>query len=491
MARRNTQFLNFNEPKRASGSSGTTGVEDKATDAQEVAYLKALYLSTIGGQLRNADDARGMATFLEQAGTPTPELQIAILNAQNEAGKLESQQKAVGSSIVQLRDQLDDSLRAVMGSTRGDLNLLLSSQALTYSDMIERIDQMGAEVAANYGSNAQLTKDYFDFKAEIEQKANDLTNLVVQLNDPILRDTFDPETMTLQVTTNPSTGVINDVKFVPRGNVDKGYVETDIRMKVNDAVGAIPVSINAIENGSTPAGTQRRMARLGDMKLFGTFEKSAEDDADIDKGEYGSYVLKADVKRGGLFRKDPEELKSGFLFSEFRTDADDIESGAVVRRGTRLFYSADNGTLQEFGGKDYAEKVQNARSWLQTVGDTNPDKVYYPRNVSDEYLTRPTADNGMRINASIGAPATRDPMAAPTLENTGSSAFEPMQQEGTQDSFFTQNQSVEQPQPQMSVEKPSFFGRKNRQNKPDQAIGGQSRVSEIIDKGKSFFRNVA
>lgn len=499
MARTRTSLLSFRQPKKSPSDTG------EFTDAQTVSYYRKLFLAQSGGSFRNSSDINAYVQAL-QSLPQTPELMIEIADMQGQALQMDNTQQQVFNSVAYLEDSLKDDLSSSLRSSGSDLNLVLSNQAIIYSEYLDKMDQFASDTLENYGANTQLDENFYKLKDEIEQKAEYLTNLSAQINNPELAGGFDPETVSLQVTTNPSNGTITGISFTPRGKVESGYVETDVRFRVNDIVGAIPMSINAIENGSTPDGTQRRMARLGDMKLFGTFSRSAKNDSGLDS-EYGLYELKAQDTAGwSPFSTTPVEAgrENGFNIGDFRIDSNDIASNIFVRRGSRLFFTQKDGTLLEFSGASYREKTENAISWMKSMGYSNSEQAYYPQAISADYLNMPDGQGGSSsriLPFTPGLPTSRssmDPTTAPPAEQTM-----PLQQTQSTESqgFFSSGQSSESAaftpgQPAQSSAQstlqsavPGFFAnRVNRQNKPDQPKS--SFVGDIIDKGKSFFRNL-
>ena len=480
MARGKSPFLNFREPVKKPKS----GAGSDFTDAQQVTYYRNLFLGSNGGDFANADSVDRYIRLL-QGVDQTPEVQVEIATMQAKRASLDNTQRTIGSSLTQLQDNLAADLRQATLDNSGDLNGLVSTQALIYAAYSEKADSLIQQTLENYGVSTPLDETFYKFKEDVTGKEAYLTSLSAQLNSPELIGSFDPETVTVQITTNPTNGVINDIKIVPRGAGDKGYSETNIKMKIRDGVPPVPVSLNYLDTGRNKDGVQQGQARLGNTKFFGTFTKLTDATGKEIGDEYGSFVLNAADANNNPIRKGQlkDLVENGASLSDFTVDGNNIAQGSVIRKGTRLFYVSDENNIKEFGGENYSDKVSAAQKFLAQMGDSNPDKAFYPQSVSDSYLNRPNSVDG-RASRITGIIAPQDPLALPvSLENQSVATTPPEDK-----SFFSQG-------PQFTPAVPfSQELRTSQPNKPEAAAessGGSPLFSDIIEKGKSFFRRKA
>lgn len=476
---------------RLLGFQKRSGTGEASSD-QMIRILEKTYLNrTENGEFSNVAEIEGFIEALNKM-PQTPDVMEKVADMENKRLQFGAKQNDIMNSKALFEDDLNDALRVEARNNYKDIGMLIGSYMNVYADAEEKIDQyIGDNVYKRYGSSAQVPQELIDLKNRIKDKARYYSTLTALTSSPEGMESLNTEQLAVQVQTNPLTGNIISVDVVPRGEVSKDYMQTDIKAKLDGgAPAAIPIYINAEADKVTGLGTATKFGRLGSMEFRGVDKlEGGEDEQKERKKElgdgHGIGQLKAQNDNVSVwawmnpFYDSPEEIakkgldsarEDGMTFNDFSFDGNDIPTKSLIRKGNRLYYQQENGDVSEFEGADYREKMENAKKYLGQIG-VDPNKVNAPLYADDVFFVAP--DGSSKIKEKIG-----------------SDYFTPALPSASSTSMFTPAPNS----PRMTVAPESnpnllssFFGNKNRLDKPNTTVAA-STPQNIVEKGKGFFR---
>ena len=477
-----------------------------ASSDQMLRIIEKAYLNrTKTGEYQTTQDVEGILEQLKRL-PQSPDVMEKVADLENKKLQIGAKLNNILSEKNVFDTELQGGLDVAARQNFKNMRNLIGSYAAIYGDAAERYssDVLG-QINEQYGTAGKIPDDTLAYKKTLDNKAKFYAQL---FNSYLVQDpksgefgALNTDGIAVTIDTNPTNGSINHIDIVPSGEVDgRNYMRTEVGVNVLDTLPnkKLPVFLRTNDVGVTSDGKTIRGSQLGNIKYTESMsEKSG--------GTTSSGQVLAPTKevpgfwsKVNFFSDSPEETQSksvdaikqngiSFSSSVYNYNSQDIPNGNVLRMGNRLFYSTDkDDQILEISGNNSGEKQANLTKYLQGIGK-DPSNVL-PYFITNDYLTAP--DGNSRIQGKVD-------------ENY----FSPESSPGQPTSFQTN-----QPSPTAevsSVQKPQamsgFFGggagrgaefkpvlSKNRDNKPNVAgetLDGKISTSDVIDKGKSFFRN--
>ena len=485
------KLLGFSKPKKESGGKGSSD--------QMLRILEKTYLNrTPNGQFTNTREVDGFLDALKRV-PQTPDVMEKVADLENKKLQFTSKQSDILNSKSLFEDNLNDALRVEAKNNYKDIPLLINAYLNVYAEAEDQIDQyINDNVTKKYGASTEIPQDIINLKKSIKEKAKKYSTLNTFINIKGGEENINSAGLAIKMETNPISGSIVSVDVVSRTELSKDYLGTDIKAKMGNT--SVPIYLNAQSGDNLGTGDVSKTARLGTMEFRGVQKLSGtkiEKDATLsaEGSDLGVGILKAQNEHVGMFswlngrNSDAEKFNSGLDlarsegidFKDFKFDGNDIQSGSVVRKGNRLYFSNEDGNLSEFEGGTYSEKQDNARNYLSQTGQ-DPDKVKTPKYADDTFFV--ASDGGSKIKNKIGANFFT-PQAPSSPDTSVFSQPAPSSPTGDDGTSLTVGSS--------------FFGdRVNRRNKPNEKIDGASKTAiesgaatstSLVDKAIGFFRN--
>jgi len=461
-------------------------------DVVEKSYLNR----TQYGEFNTVEEVDGLVNVLK--GLPqTLDVQERIAGLENK--KLQISAK-LGDLLMEKGVFDTDLNEALTNATKNNLSnpkQIIGSYAAIYGDAAERYEtEVFSKIFKRYGTANTIPQEVLDYRKQLNDKAKLYGSVFNSYNfiDPDTNEIgmLNPEGFGIVVDTNPATGRISRMELVPSGEIKRdAYMRTDTPLQMIPGAPAkkIPTWIRTFDGGMSDFGKPIRSAVLGEFIYSGVDTAGKKDDLGglvlgqlkIQKEEEGILrrlgripVPKWFGWEERMFGREPELTvdtmrNDGVNLKNFQFDSTDVPDGSVLQMGGRLFYSTDKkDEVFEIGGKD---KNETLRRYLQSVGK-DPNSANVPYFVDRNYFAAP--DGSSRIKGTIDDKFFNPP--APSIPPAIESPRAPVEIS-----------------PEPVVEEPAgfFAQRTNRLNVPEESretIGGLPSASDIVEKGKSFFR---
>lgn len=484
------KLLGFQKPTPKKAGAG--GLTD-----QTVRILEKTYLNRTGtGEFTNAEQIDGLLHELKKLPQNENVLE-KVVDLENKKLQFKNKLTDIGNSKALLEDNLNDALRVAAKSNYQDPKSLVAEYMNVYSAYEEQIDQyISDNITKKYGTATAIPDEYIQLKNKIKDKSRYYGSLSAMFASGDVEG-INPDVLAVKLETNPLTGKIISADVIPKSELSKEFMATDIKTKISDGL-SVPIYINSQDAGME-GKTKLKTARLGSVNFKGS-TKVLTDGSTEEKAlgdTVGMGVLNAQNKPTSMWdifkfgdaqaKEDQNENTNtaidqwktdGVTLDQFSFDGNDYGPGSVVRKGSNIYYQEDDGSLSMFEGNDLNERKQNAKKYLL---DRQQDPAVVDRTgyVDDTYFVAPNGES--RIKNRIGANYTA--VQAPTSPTTNV--------------FSSSTPQIEDPNTLSTSS--SFFGnRTNRQNKPDANIKGASSTAietgaatstSLIDKAMGFFKN--
>ena len=463
------------------------------TGDNTVRLLEKTYLNrTKYGEFNTVEEVDGFIGTLK--GLPQSNtVQEKIADMENKKLQISTRLGDILSDKNVFDTDLQDALAGSAKNNFKNMKGLIGSYAAILGDAAERYDQeVVSNVMERYGTTSNIPAETLQYRKELNDRAKLYASLFNSYNvqDPSTGEIgmLNPDNFAVIVDTNPVNGSIQRLDIVPSGSVDKGYMRTEVGVNVipNLPNKKLTVFLRTNDTGVTEDGKSIKGAQLGNISYQGTVDST--DDESLSKG-----ILKAEKQKVGflnwanIFSDSREEKlnasieqvrESGINFDSgaYQFDANNVPNDSVLKMGSRVFYSTgkDNEVL-EISGKSAQEKQTNLDNYLKSVGkDSSKMLPYY---VTKDYLY---ADDG---SYKVKGKVDENYFTPPQISEQ-SNQFNNVPQRSQVD--IAAQQPTEQP-----AEQSFFAGRTNRPNKPEEpteSAGGAFSVKDVVEKGKSFFR---
>lgn len=499
------RLLGFNKPKKEGGGAASS---DQALRILEKSYLNR----TPYGEFNTVDEVDGFLNALK--GLPqTADVQEKVADLENKKLQISTKLDDILTEKNLFDNDLQEALSVAARNNYSNMKSLIGSYAAIYGDASEQYDsQVVARVSKRYGTTDSIPDETLAYRKEIEEKAKFYSQLFNAYNvrDPETGKVgmLNPDAFAVVVDTNPTNGSINKIDIIPSGKVDKNYMRTEVGMNVVEGVPgtALPMYLRTFDMGMTEGGRPLIGGQLGNIKFQGVTD--AKEDEDV--GGAGVGILKLQKKDVGFgsrlnFLSDTpaesvnrtlEKIQAdGISLSDqsYKYDSNDVPNGTILKMGSRLFYNTNKpGEILEIAGKDGQEKFDNMNKYLQGIGK-DPSAAANPYFVTKDFLYNGDGSYKVKGNIDQNYFSTQLPPTTQSTFNQGApSVFGGAPESASApamatDSFFAGKTSTPSNVPVSSTAV-------NTPNKPDvqsDSSGGEASLGErVIDKGKSFFRNV-
>ena len=489
------RLIGFRQAKQATAAS-----EKNIVDLVVKSYLNR----TQYGEFNTVEEVDGAINALK--GLPqTLDVQERIADLENTKLKI----SAKLNDLLMEKNIFDSDLNeALTEATRANFQnpkQMIGSYAAILGDAFERYDtDIYNNVFKRYGTIDKVPAEVIDYRKKLEDKAKLYMNVFNSYNfvDPDTNEVglLEPDAFAVVVDTNPASGKITRMELVPSGEVNRDiYMRTDTPLQVMEGMLSkkLPIYLRTFDGGISEFGKPVRSSVLGGFVYSGVDTAAKKDDV----GTLGVGELKVQKEGEGFFKglgralvpkwfgweenvfgraqKDvAQNLRDdGVLLKNFQFDSADIPNGAVLRMGSRIFYSTDqNNEVLEISGKNEEAKLKNLKKYLQGVGK-DPKIANMPYFVDRSFLVAP--DGSSRVKGTIDENYFA-PVSPSTQSVVGASTVAPIltPQEIPQDTFFSSRQQSFETKTSTPAVMPA-----------KESSGGFPSIPDIIEKGKSFFRN--
>src|SRR3990167_4406393 len=462
--------------------------------AKVISLIEKSYLNqTTGGEFNTSEDVQGLIDIFSKLPQST-EVQLKVADLTNKKLQIEGKLNDILSQKNVFEMDLQKGLDNAAKNSLKNMRSLIGAYASIYGDAADRYDnEVLSDIAKRYGTTGTIPDETLKYRDTLNEKAKFYAELFNSYNTVDEKTgelgALDTSGIAVQIDTNPKNGSVNRIEIVPSGQVDpKTYMRTDVGLNVMDDLPnkKLPVYLRTNDVGVTADGKAIRGSNLGGI----TYEEQISQTDGGGSRSAGFLTPKKEsvgfFSKINFFSDTQEELKNNsinsikanglrFSSSAYNYDSQDIPNDNILKMGNRLFYSTskDNQIL-EIAGKDSGEKIDNLNKYLTSIGK-DPNKMS-PYFITRDYLTAP--DGSSRVQGNVDA-----------------NYFSPQSSPSQPTSFDTSSSPPTIPTDEGTPPATSFFGdalRVNRQNKPDTPSlesGSGMFSSNLIEQGKSFFRN--
>lgn len=491
------RLIGFQYTKKSNDLPGSKASSDQLLRIAEKSYLN----STRYGEYGNVNDVDG---FLKQLSKlpQTPDVIEKTVDLNNKRAQIAAKEEDIKNQKNNFDYNLQVDLDNAAKTYIKDPKSLIQEYARIYGEAEAKYNKdVMSYIGQRYGAESKIPSDVSSGREKYKEKATWLSSTINAYN---LYTNLDTEGIAFEIDTNPSNGSIVHVNIVPSGEIDKSnYMRTNVGAKVvkNDPASNIPMYLRTNDVGRTEDGMTIKGALLGNIKFKEGINVSGTSSKSLN--ELQPEKLAGDLK---FWNDSPIELRNksidqinrdgvDFSTGDYKYDSLDIPNNSPVSVGQRLFYSTDKGELLEMSGKDNDERQAMMKKYLSD----NNIKANLPYTTTSDYLKNRTIKGSIDsnyLNTQNGIPQPKwGGMQQSAKPQAQSASFTP-----TGDSFFAKPRNLNEPEQEGGVTTPSTSGEleskflplRNRQNKPDIApitTKNKTSVSDLIDKGKSFFRN--
>jgi hypothetical protein len=503
MARGQLSFIGVSYQKPSQGDvNGMTDIIEK-TAINRTAY----------GRVNTVQDAQTVIEAL-RAAPQTLYTQEKILDYENKKEQLVASAQDMMMSKDNFQETVQSKLKEAAKNNINNPRQMMAEYAQIYSEYADAYDgYIEDKVLNQYGSDTKLPADVVNFGTQLREQASfhaglynayNFADSQGRLGANAFGDSLDTNAVAMVVQTNPMTGKISNVQYVPANQVPDGFMRTDIQSNVygSEEAGGVgqnklPVFVQANEVPDGKGGVTLQ-ARLGSLKFSGQ-----------KKGEGGSATILEIQNIPGWFNDAPinSVRKDGLYLNDqsFTFDKHDIPNQSLVRAGSKTFFQGGDGGLYEIKGADDSERQANLDAYYRkwNVNPANVRTFFADKT----YLSKD--DGTPRVTGIIDKSTTQvDPSLSPAGISTGGSI--PMSAGqgqtrgnglGIADAFFAAANPVMAPATlatralgqEAADGISSFFGVKNRPSSPDEPVtsrAGNISAPDVVEAGKSFFRGV-
>ncbi len=468
-----------------------------------VSLLEKTYLNrTKYGEFNTVDEVDGFIKTLQ--GLPqTTEVQEKIADMQNKKLQLGAKLNDILSEKNVFDTDLQEALGGAAKNNFTNLKSLIGSYAAIYGDAADRYDQeILAKVGERYGTASNIPQETLDYRKKLADKAKLYSSMFNAYNvqDPNSGEIgmLNPDNFAVVVDTNPTNGAIQHLDIVPSGEVDKNYMRTEVGVNVipNIPNKKLPVYLRTNDVGVTSDGKTIRGAQLGNITYQGATESTKDEGISAgvlaphkeNVGFFSKLNIFNDTPQEKL-NKSIDQIKDrgvDFNSGAYQFDSNQVPNEAVLRMGNRVFYSTGkNDEILEITGKTSQEKQDNLNSYLKNVGK-DPNKML-PYFITKDYLTAPDGSSRVKdkVDANFFNPVA--PSSSPTSFNTVSPQTPVAASNMPADlGFFAQRAA---PKTANSTPETIAVNRQKKPGEPTESSSGKISIGDVIEKGKSFFRN--
>lgn len=422
------------------------------------------------------------------------EHQILAAKLRNTAISLEDRAQQVENARVKIMSDLKDELEQAQNSYHDDLPTLMSE----YSEIYDR-----------YLGNAKTYMDTVISKRNISIKPEDYIPLVDELEkkamlynqaDIAMRREDDPELAqeslagkVVVMNTDPGTGTVSRMDVIDRKDLKgSGYIETEIPINVGGK--KIKAALNMEQTGIDGKGRPTYRTRLGNVELEATLGKPATGEGTQDAEEPAEFGIAKIVRKDDNFlpsvfgSKYDDIVTNGITLggeSSPQFSTSDFTPGRYLEREGELYQIGADNKLMRFAGKDFKEKVATAKAAAIKQGQ-DPKMVDLAVRPNATWLTAQKLSQDKIDEIDMNWPAPSAGSSLPPIESPSRAPAPQGEQYGppVPQEFFAKRSQTPTPVPTNRVNTP------DKPQAPKESSGGVSFVNDIVEKGKSFFRNL-
>lgn len=434
----------------------------------------------------------------------TVNVQERILDLENIRIRISSNLESIMMDKDVFDTELEEALANAARSQFQNPRQMIGSYAAILGDAHERFDsEVLAKIHERGGATDGIPADIMEYRNRLDERTRLYTSIFNSYNfvdqDTNELGTLSPDAFAFVIDTNPADGSIRRIDIVPSGEVDKNtYMRTDISTQMMGAMPAkrLPIYLRTFDGGLTDFHQPVRSAVLGDFTFSGVNTANRGDDL----GPIGIGELKIQAEGEGLIRglgrtitptwfgleenlmgrSQPRLVgrirEEGINLKNLQFNNDVIPQGAIVKMGSRVFYSSDQeNEMFEISGRTRAERMENARKHLQNIGK-DPILADTPHFIHRSSLMSPDGHSRVKGKIDENFLAPPSPSTPPPLPGA-------VQQASPQAAHFARTEPV--PLEEGQIVGPS---RPPSLIEPRESVRGFPSVPDVIQKGASFFR---
>jgi len=485
--------VSYKKPSEGDGNSIIDIIEKSAING------------TAYGKVNTVQDAQTVIDALRLA-PQTLYTQEKILDYENKKEQLLASSQDMMMSKANFQEEVEMKLKSSAQKNINNPRAMMAEYAQIYSEYADAYDgYIDDKVLRQYGSDTTLPADVVEFGTGLRKNASfhaglyNAYNFADQdgrLGANAFGEGLDTNAVAMLVQTNPTTGKISGVRYVPANEVPGGFVRTDISSNVygsEEAGGAgqnrLPVYAQANEVPDGEGGITLE-ARIGSLKFTG-----------VKKGDGGSASIMEVQDIPGWFNDAPVDSvkKDGLYLNDqsFTFDAYDIPNQSLVRAGAKTYFQGGDGGLYEIKGANDTERQTNLDAYYRKWGVNSSnvrtffaDKTYLSKSDGTPRVTGSIDQNTTQVDPGMAPPAGSSNGSAPMSMGPGQTRGSGF---GISDAFaFGAKQVVAATPlgPALAVAEgvSSFFNRKNTPSAPAEPVARTG--NDVVEAGKSFFRGV-
>lgn len=484
--------------------------------------IKSYLNRTQYGEFSTTEEVDGAIDMLKKL-PQTLDVQEKIADMENTKLKISAKLNDMLMDKSVFETDLREAANQVAQNNLQNPKALIGSLAAIYGDAVERYENdIYSNIFQRYGSTEKIPADVMNYRKTLEDKAKMYASVFNSYNFVDERTgevgMLNPDAFGVVIDTNPATGKISSIDIMPSNEINNDqYMRTDTPLNMINGMPnkKLPVYLRTFDGGMSEFGKPIRSAVLGGLVYSGVNTKNKADDA----GSLGVGMLQVQKDGEGflknigralvpkwfgmeenLFGRSQDDVVSsikqnGIDLKQFSYDSADIPNGSVLRMGNRVFYSTKNDNeIFEIKGSDDGEKMNNLNKIITENGD-DPNIVGMPYFIDRNYLIAP--DGSSRIKATVDSN-----YFSPEAKAVGGSAGGG----GGTNPFLSNSlkMDVASGQAEAPLQQSSFFNQPNEQSTPSsvsskntptkissakESVAGKPSAPNIIEKGKSFFKN--
>jgi len=487
--------VSYKKPSEGDGNSIIDIIEKSAING------------TAYGKVNTVQDAQTVIDALRSA-PQTLYTQEKILDYENKKEQLLASAQDMMMSKANFQEEVEMQLKSSAQRNINNPRQMMAEYAQVYSEYADSYDDyINDKVLSQYGSDTTLPGDVVEFGTGLRKNASFHAGLYNAYNFAdedgnlganAFGSSLDTNAVAMLVQTNPTTGKVSNIQYVPANEVPGGFMRTDISSNVygsEEAAGAgqnrLPVFVQGYAVPDAKTGKVSYEARLGSLKFKGA--EGSADSAD-------EMVLKVQDVPGWFNDSEVNAIRKDGLFpndQSFTFDAYDIPNQSLVRAGAKTYFQGGDGGLYEIKGANDTERQTNLDAYYRKWGVNSSNvRTFF---ADKTYLSK--SDGTPRVTGSIDQNTTQvDPGMAPPAGSSNGSAPMSMGPGQTRGSGFGISDAFSFGAKQVTVATPfspasavadgmsGFFNRKNTPSTPVESVARTG--NDVVEAGKSFFRGV-
>lgn len=496
-----TSLVGFRSSRRAKKSGKGGG---GFTDSQAVALLTSSL-----GKNPTISDITSVQDRLKKLGSE--EAQVADVKLKAQKVDMLNERVILSNGISDIESNLRNNLNSKAAGSFSNPYALSRDYAEQYSLAVEavqaRLDGLFESGRATQENIAALNEQKDKYMEKVKFYDN-LRSSYYQQNSRGVPGPEDPTQYVYVPEVNPSTNKFSAVQIMKTSDLkDKGYMIADIKVQVAEGMGeGLPMAVPVHEVGKTDDGKPIMGATVGrinfrqEVKQGKSGSWSVSPNIIAQEEDEGWFGEKKDAAGNSISETNMtirDAKKNGLKLGEanhYGFDSSDMESGSLLRSGSRVFYKTDTGKVLEVSGESTEAKFKTLANYLKNSGkdsQTISNTLHRERWVDSNFISKKLDPESKINNDSFSAPSTSS--YGPFLPGTEPKS---MSMPEPQKASFFSNRNVSTPmdnQPSSISLEGAFQNRTNAPNKPDApkiSSNVKNPAADIIGQGVSFFRKM-